>query len=326
MNNGENKFKRAWASTKRGFCYVVSKEQRYLILGTTIFFILGAAALLIFNDFFTKFMTRPNKLFGLSNDGDNTPYKYFSVQHIIMIALTIVILTTIGVVCRGKKQWINTMFYITSAITVTCALSLFLYSAIFSRMVEGKNVWNLEWFLPVHICNLFFITLPLCAFCKKKVRTFLADYTVLCGFFGCLIATCFTMHTILYYPAIHFVPFMCWLHHLCIGSAAVFLVTSGNYKRFKWFPAMSLTWLMIAFSLVFNYLLGTNFIALNLANPKAPITWFQWMFGKYGSLAMAVIFTYIAIGMQILWDVRLKRRGEAVENAEKTTQKPAETE
>ncbi|MCL2229237.1 MAG: YwaF family protein [Firmicutes bacterium] len=274
-----------------------------IILGCLFFVVLGLG-LFFFNDFFTGIMTQPNVLFSLAGyyDGAETPYSYFSPGHIVMIVLTIVLLILSAFLFYRKKHWINKVFVVSSVVVLACALGLFIFSLI-------TGIYNLEWYLPFHICNLFFILLPVCAIFKGRVREFSKDFLVFAGISGCLFATFFMMNTLLFFPAWHIVSVLVWVHHLAIGMVGIYLVASGNYTRYRWANIALILWPLIAVAIAVNYVFGSNFIALNLFNMQAPITWFVPFLGQYVVLIALGIITFLLMMLEVAIAVvaRLKR-------------------
>jgi hypothetical protein len=281
-------------------CQVFPKRQIVLLsLAFTFAFCVGLC-LIFFDDFVTSILTQVNTLFPQAS-AETTPYSYFSLGHLAMIGVTFIMFGVTALVSWKKKNWLNGILIMSAVTVIACMAGIAVYS-----LIVGK--YNLELFLPVHICNFFMIVYPLAIIFKGKIRNFFKDYMVWAGIGGCIIATVFPMTSILYYPPTHVVSILCWLHHLVIGMTGIYLIASGNYNRINWFNVVSVIYALCIMSIATNFFLGTNFIFLNLYATKAPISWFQWAFGKYATIIMVGLVTCLVIAANIALDFYLSIR------------------
>jgi len=258
------------------------------------FFVALTIFLVAFSDLAHALLYRPDRLLDASSRTEAN-YSYWSLGHIAIIVTTFVLFGLVAWLSFKKKHLINIVMVISAVAVGICAAGLLAYS-----FITGN--YNLEWYIPVHICNFFILLLPLCSIFKNKFRGFFMDYMVAAGIVGCILATVFPMTTMLYYPPFHIVPLLCWIHHLVIGLLGIYLVSSGNYTRFNWFKLMSVVWALVFASAVVNYFTGTNFIFLNNAHNAEPITWFQMVLGQQAVFIMLGLFTLATFIFQIALD------------------------
>ena len=281
--------------TREVLAAIFPRKQIICIVFMLALFAVIGVSVAVFGDFFHNLFYRPDRTFEAPGSPTGNTYGYWGVGHILMIVLTIVAFIAVGIFCYKKKHLVNIAYIIATVGVAVCAAGLLAYS-----IVTGR--WNMEWYIPVHICNFFLILYPLTLIFKNKFRRFFMDYTVVAGIVGCVLATVFPMTTLIYYPAWHIVPILCWLHHVFLGLLGIYLITSGVYNRFSWFKLMSVIWVLVGAAVAVNYFLGTNFIFMNYAYINPPISWFTIIFGQHAVLIMIMLFTFATVALQIVLD------------------------
>lgn len=238
-----------------------------------------------------------------SDEFSKIRYSYFTWQHIIIICLSIAILIAAAIIFHKKKNLLETVLKI-SAVLVTLTLTgLIIYSSV-------THEYNLEWYLPFHICNLFFILLPLAVFFKKGFRTFFADYFVIGGIFGCVLNIIFPLSSMLYYPVFHIASLLVWLHHIIIGVFGVYLITSGNYTEFNAIKLLSVLSVLLFFALIVNYFTKANFLFINFDRAVTPVTQINKALAPLGVWAVVIMIYGIAIIMHLILNVFLKKKNK----------------
>jgi len=126
------------------------------------------------------------------------------------------------------------------------------------------------------------------------------DYYVFAGFLGFSLAVIFPITTLAYYQPFHIVSLLCWFHHLVIGMLSVYLVVSGNYRRYNWKNLMGVILALAVLSVITNHFLGTNFLSLNNARGQFPITALQRLLGQYAVLIIIALLVMAAYSLHIL--------------------------
>ncbi|MCL2755738.1 MAG: YwaF family protein [Firmicutes bacterium] len=243
--------------------------------------------------FIWNILYRPNRVWGLDEFLEPN-YSYFSGGHIMLLVLGFLILGAVAVLSFRKKAAINKVFIALSILISLCAATLITYSII-------SGIYNVEWYLPLHICNVFIIIMPLACIFRNKFRTFFMEYFVFAGFLGFLLATTFPMTTMLYFPPLHIVSILSWFHHVIIGALSVYLVCSGNFKftNYRWYRPMSMIGILVALSIVANYFLGTNFLFMNMSRVHFPISAFVEVLGTFAVPIVLILLGLAAYSIQV---------------------------
>jgi uncharacterized membrane protein YwaF len=210
-------------------------------------------------------------------------YPYFSVEYMIMIVLCFCVLAVVSVISFRKKQYFDTVLVVMSVILGVLTAMLIGYA-----VISGDN--NLEWYLPLHLCNLFTIVVPLAGVFKGKFRAFFMDFMCVCGILGCMAAVLFPMTTVINRPPLHFISVTVWLYHIAIGSLGVYMISSGAYRRFSAVNIVSVATVLAVAAYFVNGALGTNFMFINPDKAFFPLNIFYLLFGRG---AMLVVYAAI---------------------------------
>jgi uncharacterized membrane protein YwaF len=251
-----------------------------------------AFAFIIYRDFFQGLFHRENTVSGVGEPR----HDFYSAGHIMTIFLAVVIAIATAALSLGSKKHVNKVFIALSIIIVACTVTLLGYSIV-------TGIYNIEWYMPFHVCNAFTIIIPLCAIFKKKIRAFFMDYLVWAGLVGCFLAVLFPMTTQQHYAAFHIVSLAVWLHHIVMMVLAIYLICSGTYRKFNWFNVSSVLAVVIVTSAIVNVMYGTNFLFLNNAYATFPINIFQLILGDYAVWIVLSSFIFIGFGLQFVFNI-----------------------
>lgn len=233
----------------------------------------------------------------------------FSIGHIVQIFLTVALLVFFWFLFRKKDNWQTKVLWILFGVCFVTMANMLIFSFV-------SGIYNPEWYMPFHICNLFVFVLFAMAISNGKVRAFLSDYSFYFGLLGCLFAIVFPATTQLYFPSFHFLSVNMWIYHLAIGTLAVYLLSSGIYKI-----RLSNLWRMLAVfipliisAFVFNSLWDTNFCFMNPEKFYYPLNLLADYFGRYWTLMIAVIIVGLSCILMAVSFVVLSIKNKLVSN------------
>ena len=232
---------------------------------------------------------------------------YFSFWHVVFIAAAFCIWAALWFALRRRKNLENLVLASGSAIVLAITAALGIYTAC-------TGIYNFEWYIPLHICNLFAVILPL-SLAFKKVRDFCKDYIVFFGIGGGAVAIVTPITSGIYMGHLHPVSIMVWAYHVTIAAMGIYYITSGLYRNFNAFPMLGILTFLIAGSLIMNHFTGSNFLFINPARRVQPLTMFVNIFGEWGVWAViALVYAFsIALHFGLRW--RRRRRERLSENS-----------
>lgn len=215
-------------------------------------------------------------------DWTNTySYDFYTPAHLVQIAIAVCTIIAAGFLFYKRKNLEKFMYIFFAISTNLIVIVSLIYSII-------TDTYHLEWYLPLHICNLFTIISVLCCIFKNKVRNFLNNYTVYCGICGCLIGILIPVSTLYYFPAQSFISTIVWIYHLIIGVMGVYLVTSGVFKLklYNCWKAFVILIPLAVCAIIVNNIFNTNFIGLNRFKPVAGLSIIADLTGEYYALTL----------------------------------------
>ena len=252
--------------------------------------------------YYRKNMTKPFDL-GLSASEQflYIRYSYFSWEHVLVIIISAIVLILVAVLFRRQKHLINIVLIVSSVLVAMCMVGLVAYTIITKQ-------YNLEWYLPFHICNLFLFALPLSAIFKNKVRIFLKDYIVLCGLGGSILNIMFPLSSMLYYPVFHITSVLVWVHHLTIGGVSVYMLTSGNYKKVNAFNFLSVLTGLLILAPIVNSKTDANFLFINPKREVPPLSQINDFFAPLGVWAVIIMVYIIAVVLHFVTNKKPKNK------------------
>ena len=228
----------------------------------------------------------------MSNFFDNTYYEMWSVWHFVMIATAFILLGITCVLSFRKAKSMTKVLTVWSIMLLLVTVTIITYSLC-------TGIYNPEWYIPLHLCNLFSVIVPLSAMFKGKVRTFFYDFMCVFGISGCIVAVIFPITTLLYYPPLHIISLLTWLYHVLIGTLGTYLLVCRGYKRFRAFNIISILFVLTIGATIANSYFGTNFLFLNSARTYFPLTFFYNILGKYAVYYIIAFVALSAINLQI---------------------------
>lgn len=149
----------------------------------------------------------------------------FQIPHLLVLAATGVLVWRLGVAARraGRERverWLK-----------VCAVLAVLFDPIY----WAWELWqfgqiHLGTTLPLYLCSLFCMMLPVAMFSKQeKLRQMAAANVCTMGVLGGVLGLVFNVY-LNHYPFFHFVPVRSLLYHILMVAAATLLWCGGVYR------------------------------------------------------------------------------------------------
>lgn len=154
------------------------------------------------------------------------PEGYFSWQHLTFVTTLMVIMAVLAI-WLGKKYRNNDkckkIVLVVAAISI---VAIELTKIIFNCWVDG-TFENIRSNLPLFLCSIQLITIPLAAFSKGRVREASLDFVFIFGLLGAVLGTYAAGQNYGSYPVISFINVNSGLTHTISGFCSLFIVISG---------------------------------------------------------------------------------------------------
>ena len=149
----------------------------------------------------------------------------WSLPHILMVSIFLVIGISLaiflGIVNRTKDNKTKNIVLIVAAILI----DLFEIAKIIIGCVGNPNFWRIS--LPLFLCSIQLITIPLAAFTNGRLKEAALDFVVIFGMMGGILGTVGATQNYNAYPAFSWPNFVSAMTHTISAFAALYIIISG---------------------------------------------------------------------------------------------------
>lgn len=161
-----------------------------------------------------------------------TPEGYFSWQHLTFVTSLMVIMIALavffGLKMRKKSENDKTKVLIFSAIAIDVIEIFKIVMLCFANSDPMR--WLYE--LPLFMCSIQLITIPLAAFSKGRLREAALDFVAIYGVLGAVMGTYFAGQNYACYPVLSLDNVASGITHSISGFTALYIIISG-LRSFK---------------------------------------------------------------------------------------------
>ena len=156
-----------------------------------------------------------------------TPEGYMSFQHLFFVSSLVVIMVLcaifFGVRNKKRSEQEKNRVLVVSAI----AIDLFELIKIVLLSFRGQDPWHFLYDLPLFLCRIQLIAIPLAAFCKGRMKEASLDFVTIFGVLGAIMGTYFAGQNYAYYPVLSFDNVVSGITHCISGFASLYILISG---------------------------------------------------------------------------------------------------
>lgn len=169
-------------------------------------------------EFFSEF-------FGF-NGYERTPEGYMSWQHLVFVstlmAIMIALAVILGIRNRNKDEKIKNKVLIWSAFLID-GFEIFKIIIICARSGSAEPILRM---LPLFLCSIQLITIPLAAFAKGRVKEAALDFVFIFGILGAVLGTYGAGQNYNAYPVLSFDNVVSGITHSISGFASLYIAIS----------------------------------------------------------------------------------------------------
>lgn len=152
---------------------------------------------------------------------------YMSWQHLTFVTALVVLMVFSAVILgcqyRGKSAAQKNRVLIVTAILID-AVELF---KIVVMCIRGNDPWGWLYHLPLFLCSIQLIAIPMAAFSKGRLKEASLDFVVLFGLLGAVLGTYFAGNNYSVYPVISLDNVASGITHTLAGFASLYIMISG---------------------------------------------------------------------------------------------------
>ena len=268
-----------------------------------------------------------NEFFGFGGY-EREPEGYFSWQHLTFVSCFMIVMVLAAVLLgkrnRGRDERAKNRVLIVSAILID---AFEIFKIIICCVVDPDPM---EWtsVLPLYMCSIQLITIPLAAFSRGRVKEASLDFVFIFGIIGAVMGTYLAGQNYSCYPVLSFGNTVSAITHSISGFASLYIVISGMESMKK--KNIPISFAIISVFSVMAYFVNlsedTNYMFL-MAGDGTPYDIFYNLVGGskvlYPITVVVLFFAYIALfyGVYMLIKRKVSREenGAPAETAEEAT-------
>lgn len=152
---------------------------------------------------------------------------FLSWQHLTFVTTLMVVMILLAVVL-GKKNRL-TAFHIKNRVLIVTALlmdGIELFKIVV-LCLRSESLEPILYNLPLFLCSIQLITIPMAAFCKGRLREAALDFVAIFGMLGAVLGTYGAGNNYSAYPVLSLDNVASGLTHSIAGFAALYIMISG---------------------------------------------------------------------------------------------------
>ena len=219
---------------------------------------------------------------------ERTPEGYMSWQHLLfvstLVAVMIGLAIWLGLRNKNKEEKVKNKVLIWSAILID-SFEIFKIIIVCVRENSAEPILRM---LPLFLCSIQLITIPLAAFSKGRVKEAALDFVFIFGILGALLGTYGAGQNYAAYPVLSFDNVVSGITHCISGFASLYIVIVGM-------ASMKTKNIWITFVILFGFC-----IAAYVADVLIP---YNYMFLMRGDGTPYDIFYNMVNGNPVLYPI-----------------------
>ncbi len=222
---------------------------------------------------------------------------YLSWQHLLfvtsLVAIMIALAVILGLKNKGRENEKKNKVLIVSAILID-VIEIF---KIVMLCIRHENAMHWIYELPLFLCSIQLIALPLAAFSKGRIKEASLDFVLIFGILGALLGTYGAGNNYAAYPVLSLDNVASGITHTISGFASLYIAISGmaSMKKRNIPITFSILGVFCALAYVANLIIDYNYMFLMRAD-GTPYQIFYDLVGGH-----AIIYPILVVVLFILY-------------------------
>ena len=245
-------------------------------------------------------------------DYQRTPEGFLSWQHITFVTLLMVIMVALAIYFGKKYKLSDDKTKNKVLIWAALLIDGFELFKIVLLCFRSQNALHWIYNLPLFLCSIQLITIPLAAFAKGRIKEAALDFVLIFGILGAVLGTYGAGNNYGSYPVLSFDNVVSGITHSISGFSSLYIAISGMASMKKNNIVISLgilTFFCIA-AYVANVLIPYNYMFL-MRGDGTPYEIFYNLVGGspvlYPLVVVLLFFIYIAVFYMVFLHIRNKK-------------------
>ena len=240
------------------------------------------------------------------------PEGYMSFEHLSFVTTLMILMiglsVYLGIRNRGRDfSAKNRVLIITAILIDTLEIIKIVMCCIATSDPWG---WKLE--LPLFLCSIQLITVPLAAFARGRVREAASDFVMIFGVLGAVLGTYGAAQNYAAYPVFSYINVISGLTHSISGFAAIYIGVVGlaSLKRKNVWITFSILGCFCIMASVANAILDYNYMFLRSGDGTPYDIFYNLVGGNqilYPLTVIALFLLYISVFYAVWFFIEKKR-------------------
>ena len=220
---------------------------------------------------------------------------YFSWQHLLFVSSLMVVMIVmavwLGLRNQNKSDQAKNRVLMVAAILID-SFELF---KIVLMCIRGNDPMGWLTELPLFLCSIQLITIPLAAFAKGRVKDAALDFVCIFGILGAVFGTYFAGNNYGTYPVLSFDNVVSGITHSISGFASLYILISGMTRMEKKNIPITFT-ILLCFCVaayIANNLLDYNYMFLMRGDGTPYDILFNWVGGNKVLYPLGVVALFL---------------------------------
>ena len=221
----------------------------------------------------------------------------WSWQHILQVSLMLIVMAVLAVVIG--KRFKNRSLKEKNKVIAACAIIInsFEIVKIVVLCIRTQNPFHWIYVLPLFLCSIQLIALPLAAFCKGRIKEAALDFVLTFGILGGVFGTVGAVQNYSAYPVFSMDNVFSGVTHCISAFASLYIMISGmislKKKNVLLVLGILLSFAIVAY--VVNVIIDYNYMFL-MYHDGTPYSIFYDIVG--GS---AILYPLVVVGLFVIY-------------------------
>ena len=155
------------------------------------------------------------------------PEGYLSWQHLTFVTVLMVIMVALAVFFGKRNKNRDDKAKTRVLVVAAIAIDAFEIFKIVICCIRGNDPWGWLYILPLFLCSIQLITIPLAAFAKGRLRNVALDFVFIFGILGAVLGTYGAGQNYGCYPVLSLDNVVSGITHSISGFCSLYIVISG---------------------------------------------------------------------------------------------------
>ena len=192
------------------------------------------------------------------------PEGYLSVEHILFVSSLMLIMVLLAIFFGKKNQNKNELEKNKILIWVALLIDGFELFKIIIMCFRSHDPLNWIYELPLFLCSIQLITIPLAAFSKGRIKEASLDFVLIFGILGAIFGTYFAGNNYSCYPVLSFDNVVSGITHSISGFTSLYIAISKmtSMKKQNMFITFGILITFCILAYIANIILDYNYMFL----------------------------------------------------------------